>query len=82
MLQGPSLLKKLAESAGKDGLDGIGLSSKHGSAKTVVMMHREGLDDDRIAYLATTLKLRVLCLADIMNASSFLPDKMVSMHLK
>lgn len=76
------MLKKLAEAAGKDGLDGIGLSSKHGSTKTVVLMHREGLDDDRIAYLATTLNLRVLCLADMMNTSPSLPDRLVSLESK
>lgn len=77
MLQGPSLIKKLAEAAGKEGLEGIGLSSKRGVAKTVILMHREGLDDERIAYLATTLNLRICCLADIMNASPPVPDKMV-----
>lgn len=69
VLQGPSLLKKLAEASGKDGLGGVGLSSKHGAAKTVVLMHREGLDDARISYLATTLNMRVLSLTDIMNSS-------------
>jgi hypothetical protein len=77
VLQGPTLLKKLAEAAGKDGLEGVGLSSTKGTARTVVLIHREGLDDSRIAYLGTTLNLRVLCLADIMNASSPIPDRMV-----
>jgi hypothetical protein len=78
VLQGPSLLKKLAEAARKDGSQGIGLKNKHGDATTVVLLHREGFDDDRIGYLAASLRLRVLCLSDMMNKSSPLLDRNVS----
>ena len=67
MLQGPSLLKKLAKAAEDDGSESIGLRNKHGPAKTVVFMHREGIDDDEITSLASSLNMRILCLADIMN---------------
>eukprot|EP00804_Cyclotella_cryptica_P029904 CCRYP_017829-RA/>CCRYP_017829-RA protein AED:0.10 eAED:0.10 QI:400/1/1/1/0.88/0.8/10/978/624 len=77
VLQGPTLLNKLAEAAGRDGLEGVGLSSKQGPARTVVLIHREGLDDSRIANLGNMLNLRVMCLADIMNASSPIPDRML-----
>lgn len=59
-------------------MEGIGLKSKHGSATTVVLMHREGLDDSHLSYLATTLGIRVLSLADIINVSPAIPDRMVS----
>ena len=49
---------------------GIGLSNKHGPASTVVLMHREGLDDTDIANLSSSLGVRVLCLVDVMNSSS------------
>jgi long-chain acyl-CoA synthetase len=78
VLQGPSLLKKLAEAARKDGSQGIGLKNKHGDATTVVLLHREGFDDDQIGYLAASLRLRVLCLSDMMNKSSPLLDRNVS----
>eukprot|EP00970_Alexandrium_tamarense_P020850 scaffold15773_cov193-Alexandrium_tamarense.AAC.2 len=75
VLQGPSLLKKLAEAARKDGSQGIGLKNKHGDATTVVLLHREGFDDDQIGYLAASLRLRVLCLSDMVNKSSPLLDR-------
>ena len=70
VLQGPALLKKMAKAAERDGLGGIGLSNKHGPASTIVLMHREGLDDTDIANLSSSLGVRVLCLVDIMNSSS------------
>ena len=69
VLQGPTLLKKMAKAAERDGLEGIGLSNKHGPASTIVLMHREGLDDTDIASLSSSLGARVLCLVDIMNSS-------------
>ena len=69
VLQGPTLLRKMAKAAERDGLEGIGLSNKHGSPSTVVLMHREGLDDAGIQGLSSSLGVRVLCLADIMNSS-------------
>ena len=69
------MLKKLAKAAEDDGLEGIGLSNKHGPAKTVVLMHREGFDDDHLSNLSSSLGLRILCLADMMNNSAPMPDK-------
>lgn len=77
VLQGPTLLKKMAKAAERDGLEGIGLSNKHGPARTVVLMHREGLDDTAIASLVSSLGVRVLCLADIMNSSKPVPDSVL-----
>ncbi len=69
VLQGPALLRKMAKAAERDGLEGIGLSNKHGPPSTVVLMHREGLDEAGIQSLSSSLGLRVLCLVDIMNSS-------------
>lgn len=69
VLQGPTLLRKMAKAAERDGLEGIGLTNKHGPPSTVVLMHREGLDDADIQALSSSLGVRVLCLADIMNSS-------------
>ena len=69
VLQGPTLLKKMAKAAERDGLEGIGLRNKHGPASTIVLMHREGLDDTDFARLSSSLGVRVLCLVDIMNSS-------------
>eukprot|EP00984_Skeletonema_dohrnii_P031749 scaffold24671_cov94-Skeletonema_dohrnii-CCMP3373.AAC.2 len=59
----------MAKAAKREGLEGIGLSNKHGPASTIVLMHREGLDDADIESLSSSLGIRVLCLADIMNNS-------------
>lgn len=69
MLQGPTLLKKLATAAKENGLDGIGLINMHGKPTTAILMHREGFGDDDIISLASSVNIRVLCLADIMNRS-------------
>ena len=67
VLQGPTLLKKLAQAAEEEGLKGIGLSNTHGPARTTVLLHKEGLVDDEVARLASALNIRLLCLADLMN---------------
>ncbi|KAL7428015.1 hypothetical protein ACHAXM_001094 [Skeletonema potamos] len=77
VLQGPTLLKKMAKAAERDCLEGIGLSNKHGPARTAVLMHREGLDDVAITSLASSLGVRVLCLADIMNSSKPIQDSVL-----
>jgi len=69
ILQGPTLLRKMAKAAERDGLEGIGLCNKHGPASTIVLLHREDLDDADIGSLSSSLGIRVLCLADIMNNS-------------
>ena len=56
VLQGPTLLKKMANTAERDGLEGVGLSNKHGPASTIVLMHREGLDDTDFARLSSSLE--------------------------
>ena len=58
----------MAKAAEREGMEGIGLSSEHGSARTVVLMQREGLSDTDISRLASSLGVRVLCLVDIINS--------------
>jgi long-chain acyl-CoA synthetase len=67
----------MAKAAERDCLEGIGLSNKHGPARTAVLMHREGLDDVAITSLASSLGVRVLCLADIMNSSKPIQDSVL-----
>lgn len=64
------MLKKLEKAAEDNGMEGIGLNSKHGPAKTVVLMHREGIDDDQIAKISLKIGLRIVCLADVLNRAA------------
>ena len=74
VLQGPKLLKRLAKSAKENNLAGLGLANaKHGSVKTVLLMHREKHSDEEIAQLSKDYGVQVLLLATEYKAMEPLP---------
>lgn len=66
VLQGPSLLEKLAKYAETQGTGGLGLTNDlRGPVKTVILMHREGRSDEDIAELVSSLGITVHVFAEI-----------------
>ena len=60
ILQSPQLLKKLAESSSSGTKSNLGLSSQsHGALKSVVLLHSDGLTEEDISELATSLNLNL-----------------------
>jgi len=60
ILQGPKLLKKLAQDAKKCGLSGLGLSNKFGAVREIVLMHKDKMSTDDIKKMVDDLGLNGL----------------------
>lgn len=76
VLQGPKLLKKLANDAASKQLphNKLGLwNGKFGGVKTVVLMHREKQSDDALAQLSREYGIQVLLFADLLERATPLP---------
>lgn len=58
-------------------LEGIGLESKHGPAKTVVLMQREGYEDIEMKKMSSEMGVRIFFLADILNHAAPMPERKI-----
>uniref|UniRef100_A0A7S2UNN2 AMP-dependent synthetase/ligase domain-containing protein n=1 Tax=Attheya septentrionalis TaxID=420275 RepID=A0A7S2UNN2_9STRA len=68
VIQGPKLLKRLAKDAKTKGLSGLGLQNeKYGSVKTIVLLHREKMSNDKIQEIAAPLDIQVFVLSDLLE---------------
>jgi len=71
VLQGPRLLQKLAKDAKAKSLPKLGLSNeKHGTVKTIILMHREKSSAADIAQMASDLGLMIAVFSDLMDAAA------------
>ena len=76
VLQGPRLLKKLADDAKKKNLDGIGLANdKNGPVKQVVLLNSDKQDAEKIQALAATLPgIKVNLLSELIDSAEPMSD--------
>jgi long-chain acyl-CoA synthetase len=70
VLQGPKLLQKLQKDAKAQGLKGLGLqNNSYGPVKTVILLHREKMSNDRIQQLAEEVGVKIHVFADLLAIS-------------
>ncbi|KAL7565021.1 hypothetical protein ACA910_020733 [Epithemia clementina (nom. ined.)] len=70
VMQGPKLVKKMAESAKAQRLQGLGLANPtHDNVRTVILMHREKASDDDIAKMSADLGVKILFLGDLLKTT-------------
>lgn len=76
VLQGPKLLKKLADDAKANGLAGIGLSNeKHGPVKQVILLNSDKQSKEKILALAAEIEgIQVNLLMDLINSVEPMKD--------
>ena len=76
VLQGPRLLKKLADHAKKNNLPGIGLSNeKNGPVKQVILLNSDKQSKEKIQSLASELEgIKIDLLADLISNATPLSD--------
>jgi len=76
ILQGPKLLKKLADDAKAKNVDGIGLSNeKNGSLKQVILLNSDKMSREKIQSLASQLEgIKVDLLEDLISNAEPMSD--------
>ena len=68
VVQGPKLLKKLAQNAKKKGLEKLGLKNdSFGPVNSIILMHREKMSDEDIQKLAKENNVEVKPFADLLE---------------
>jgi long-chain acyl-CoA synthetase len=83
VLQGPMLLRKLANDAKAKNISSLGLSNpSHGPVKTIILMHREKTSDEDIATLAEENGVKVYIFGDLLEKTSpIAPDNVPDIGL-
>lgn len=81
VLQGPKLLKRLADDAKKNSLKGLGLrNDSHGDVKTVILMHKEKKSPEDILSMSKEYGVNVQVFQDLIDSTDPISDEDVA-HL-
>mmetsp|Transcript_10851 Transcript_10851/g.21596 ORF Transcript_10851/g.21596 Transcript_10851/m.21596 type:complete len:767 (-) Transcript_10851:35-2335(-) len=83
VLQGPGLLRKLADDAREEGLDApLGLESARGPVEQVLLMHREKYSDEDLVALVKSYgnmgKVKVSFFSSLLESAPGVPDSQFS----
>lgn len=75
VLQGPKLLQKLAKDAKEKSLPCLGLrNDSYGPVKTIILLNREKMSDEKIAELASENRVQIKVFADLLEQAKPLED--------